>query len=135
MKQRGRKSVALASVDAKITAEDRPEPPNELTPEQRLEWMAVVNKLRADWFPPWTHALLAQYCKHVVTARHIGELVERMENQDEIDIGDYERLLKMQERESRIISSLMTRMRITQQSTYNPKKTTGKSKVKSPWES
>lgn len=135
MKQRGKKSTKLAVVnEAPITAIDRPEPPRELTPEQRIEWMQVVNAVRADWFGQETLALLTQYCKHVVTARHIGELVTRLEAEKEIDVQDYERLLKMQERETRIIASCMTRMRLTQQSTYNAQKTKGQAKVKSPWD-
>ena len=135
MKQRGRKQNLAVVQDAPISAQDRPEPPADLTPEQRLEWISVVNALRADWFPVETQALLAQRCKHVVAARHVAELINRHEKSEQIDVNEYDRLLKMQERESRIIASLDTKLRITTQSTRHSETTKGKGKVKSPWES
>jgi hypothetical protein len=58
-----------------------------------------------------------------------------MESGDDIDVTEYDKLLKMQERESRILVSLATKMRITQQATYHPEKVKdGSSKVPRPWE-
>ena len=137
MKQRGRKQNLAIVGDSPISAHERPEPPVDLTPEQRVEWISVVNSLRAEWFPPETHSVLAQYCKHAVAAKHVAELIRELESHDQIDVAEYDRLLKMQERESRILVSLATKMRITQQSTWSDHKTKsdGKGKVKSPWES
>jgi hypothetical protein len=98
-------------------------PPVGLSPEQAAEWRAVVNGLPADWFGRETEALLAQYCRHVVAARRVQELVASMEADGEsFNIPDYDRLLKMQEREGRAISSLATKMRISQQTTYDKSK-------------
>ena len=134
MKQRGRKSI-LAVVDkSAITATNRPDPLPELTPEQRIEWITLVNTLPADWFPLETHGVLAQYCRHLVASRHISELISDMENGDQIDVTNYDKLLKMQERESRILVSLATKMRITQQSIYDREKVKGKTAVDKPWE-
>jgi hypothetical protein len=124
MAQRGRKSAASLQV---ITSEGlavitRPEPPEELTDEQAHEWRCIVNRLPAEWFPTETHGLLSQYCRHVVAARRVAQLVEAMEAKEEFDIEDYDRLLKMQEREGRAMSSLATRMRISQQSTLDREK-------------
>ena len=127
------KNLAVVS-DAPISAHERPEPPPDLTLEQRLEWISVVNSLRADWFTPETFPVLAQYCRHVVEGRKVAQLIQRLGEQDEIDVSDYDKLLKMQERESRAIAMLGTKMRITQQASYHPDKTKGKGKVKSPWE-
>ena len=77
---------------------------------------------------------MAQYCRHVVAARHVAQLVARMEDGDDIDIEAYDRLLKMQEREGRALSSLATRMRMTQHSTYDAKKGKGKVTAKKPWD-
>jgi hypothetical protein len=46
----------------------------------------------------------------------------------------YDRLLKMQEREGRAISSLATRMRISQQSTMTEKKRKPALTLPKPWE-
>jgi hypothetical protein len=119
MRQRGRKSVASLTVISSSDVETlrRPDPPEELTEEQAAEWQAVVNRLPADWFPRETHQLLAQYCRHVVCARRVAQLIEQAEADDEFDIKYYAQLLRMQELESRAMSSLATRMRMTQQAT------------------
>lgn len=137
MSKPGRKSAAALSVvsNSPISAIERPLPPAELTAEQKREWVDVVNRLPADWFPRETWALLAQYCRHVVAARHVAQLLERVESLDEVEVDQYDRLLKMQEREGRAISSLATRMRMSQQSTYDKQRGKGKQSItKKPWE-
>jgi hypothetical protein len=136
MSKPGRKSAAALSVVGKspIEATERPRPPSELTTEQKREWVDVVNRLPADWFPRETLGLLSQYCRHVVAARHVAQLIERVEANDELDIEQYDRLLKMQEREGRALSSLATRMRITQQASYDAKRGKGKPLTKKPWD-
>ena len=134
MKQRGRKSALSVVGGSGISAIERPQPLPELTPEQRNEWIQVVNALPADWFPAETHGVLAQYCRHLVTARHVAQMISDMESNKEIDVNEYDKLLKMQERESRIGVSLATKMRITQQATYDREKVKGTSKVSRPWE-
>jgi hypothetical protein len=137
MNKPGRKSSAALSVVANspIEATERPLPPAELTLEQKREWVEVVNRLPADWFPRETWALLAQYCRHVVAARHVAQLLQRVESLDEVDVEQYDRLLKMQEREGRALSSLATRMRMSQQASYDAKRGKGKQSItKKPWE-
>lgn len=124
MQARGRKSLASLSVISSegIETVRRPEPPQELTEEQSEEWLAVVNRLPADWFPRETWPMLAQYCRHVVSARRVAQLIAAQEAAEEFDIDAYDKLLKLQEREGRALSSLATRMRITQQATYDKSK-------------
>lgn len=136
MTQRGRKSAAALAVvgTAAFEAIRRPEPPDDLTDEQSAEWWAVVNRLPADWFPRETHGMLAQYCRHVVAARRISQLIAASELDEELSVKDYDRLLKMQEREGRAISSLATRMRISQQATVRAEKARKPTVVKRPWD-
>lgn len=134
MKQRGRKQNLSVVNDAPISAQERPEPTADLTPEQRIVWITVVNSLPAEWFRDEAHGVLSQYCKHVVAAQHVAELITDFEAGDDINVSDYDKLLKMQERESRMIASLGTKLRITPQSTWSPQKTKGTKKVKSPWD-
>lgn len=124
MTQRGRKSAAeLAIVEhAGTKTVQRPDAPYDLTDEQSEEWWAIVNRMPADWFPRETHGLLAQYCRHIVAARRIAQLIAACEGGENLDIDDYDRLLKMQEREGRALSSLATRMRISQQATFDKEK-------------
>lgn len=131
MGDRGKKSSAELSVvkleGGKVI--ERPLPPADLNDEQTFEWQRIVGSLPADWFPSETHNLLAQYCRHAVASRHIGQLIDNLEA-GEFDIDDYDKLLKMQEREGRAMSSLATRMRMTQQATYHPEKSKGKGRGK-----
>lgn len=135
MGDRGRKPGSELSVISSegIETVARPKPPAELTPEQADEWRAVVNRLPADWFPRETLGMLAQYCRHIVSARRVAQLIQQHEALEEFDIDEYDKLLKMQEREGRALSSLATRMRITQQTTYDKSKKKGKV-GKRPWE-
>lgn len=136
MGTRGRKSAASLEVVGAGNAQRlaRPEPPADLTDEQSEEWLAVVERLPADWFQRETHGMLAQYCRHVVSARRVAQLIEAACEADEFDVDEYDRLLKMQEREGRALSSLATRMRMTQQATYDEKKKKPIRGAK-PWES
>jgi hypothetical protein len=141
MGTRGRVSAASLEVATAKPLEtvQRPDAPYDLTDEQSEEWWAVVNRLPADWFPRETHGVLAQYCRHVVAARRVAQLVRAAETEvDEggeavLDLNRYDQLLKMQEREGRALSSLATRLRITQQATMS-EKARKPSQAKRPWE-
>lgn len=137
MKTRGRTSAAateIMAVAAPLERIQRPDAPYDLTDEQTQEWWAVVNRMPADWFPRETHALLADYCRHVVMARRVAQLIKQAESSESLDVVEYDRLGKMAERESRVIASLATKMRLTQQTTYDKSK---KKPLlsKKPWES
>ena len=135
MGARGRVSAAslgVVQIDA-VQRIQRPNAPGDLTDEQADEWDAVVGRLPADWFQRETHGLLAQYCRHVVAARRVAQLVAATEAEADLDLARYDALLKMQEREGRALSSLATRLRITQQATMS-EKARKPSQVKKPWE-
>lgn len=137
MAKRGRPSAAaleIAHAPGAIETLQRPDAPYDLTDEQSAEWWAVVNRLPADWFPRETHGMLADYCRHVVKSRRIAQLVAEAEASDELDVGLLDKLYKMAERESRAISSLATRMRISQQATSTHRANKGTKGVRKPWE-
>lgn len=136
VQKRGRTS--LAELEApKITAlgpVPRLPPPHDLTDEEVEVWVAVVNDQPADHFTPSTGVMLAQLCRHVIASRRIAELIERAVGDSGLAIQDYDRLLHMQERESRAIASLSTKMRISQQSTTNHRGNKKPTLAKKPWE-
>lgn len=136
MATRGRKSAASMEIATVSTVETvmRPDAPYDLTDEQSTEWWAVVNRMPADWFPRETHGMLAQYCRHVVAARRVAQLIAKAEKQKALDVEEYDRLLKMQEREGRAISSLATRMRISQQATVRAESARKPNQVEKPWD-
>lgn len=78
--------------------------------------------------------MLAQYCRHVVRARRIEQLISAAEREEDFDVNEYDRLGKMAERESRMIASLSVKMRISQSTAYDKSKKRG-SVGKKPWES
>lgn len=123
--KRGRKSSAELAVVAGFGPR-RPEPPAELTADQAAEWQAVVARLPADWFPAETHALLAAYCRHVVTLRMLsGELDAWRMEWTRGEAGDeglkrLDRLTAMRERESRAMIAAARALRLTKTSQVRP---------------
>ncbi len=119
MGTRGRKSAAELGIIHGIR--ERPEPPDELTPEQVEEWRAVVARMPVDWFRREIHPLLCAYCRHICNARHIAGLIEDARVVDVADrkaVMRYNRFLGMQERQTSALMGLATRMRLTNQSRY-----------------
>ncbi len=133
-KMRGRDSAASLMTVPVVGKQNRPDAPYDLTDEQSEEWWAVVNRMPADWFPRETHAMLAQYCRHVVAARRVAQLVTVAEKAKNLDVENYDRLLKMQEREGRAISSLATRMRVSQQATVKHEQARKPVEMEMPWD-
>lgn len=136
MGKRGPISSAALEVarPALVETMHRPDAPYDLTDEQSEEWWAVVNRMPADWFPRETHGLLAQYCRHIVAARRVAQLITEIETGEGLlDIPRYDRLMKMQDREGRAMAALASRMRINQQATRSDK-TRKPIEGKKPWQ-
>lgn len=138
MKTAGRKSSAELEIvssmgENQLSVIKRPSAPEELTVEESVEWERVVGSMPAEWFKPETHAMLAQYCRHVVGSRRMSQRIETEENSPILDMKELERLYRMRERESRAASMLATRMRITQQTYYDKQKRRNSGNEK-PWE-
>jgi hypothetical protein len=137
MGTRGRTSAASLTV-AKVSpveTVERQRPPHDLSDEEVEVWSAVVNSEPADWFSPGNVPLLSQYCRHTIHARRIAELIERATADPDLPVSAYDRLLKMQDRESRAIASLATKMRISQQATTNHRGNKKPTAARKPWES
>jgi len=120
MRKRGRKSSAELSVMAVSIEARRPSPPAQLTEQQAQVWQDIVDTQPGGWFRPAEEPLLVAFCRHVVAANLISEMVDAFARK-EGDVNDLDRLLRMRERETRAISSLATRMRFTQQSRMHPR--------------
>ena len=138
--KRGRKSTADLSVVRGNFDNPRPMPPGELTKAQASIWRDTVKAMPATWFGIETHPLLIQYCRHTIAAKHVSRLINQAENDpDGLDLSSYDRLLKMQDRETGAINSTATKMRLSQQSSWTAK-TSGTAKGNEhggpkPWES
>jgi hypothetical protein len=137
MGKRGRKSGAeLATISAHSVIERvaRPDAPYELTDAQCVIWRRISDDLPADWFTPKHVGLLKQYCRHEAQADRVAMLIEQEVDKPIIDLQQYDKLLAMQEREGRALSSLATRMRITQQALYDKSKKAPSASAKNPWD-
>lgn len=134
--KRGRKSAAALEIPAvsALSVIQRPNCPHDLTDEESEIWFAVVNRLPADWFPTETHPLLTQYCRTVIQARRIAELIEQATADPELSVSAYDRLLKMQARCSSSLAMLATKMRISQQATTNHRGNKKQVTPRKPWE-
>ena len=122
MAQRGRKSSAALSVVGPGTVLPRPAPPEDLTEAQKDIWWSIVNRMPADWFPTETHALLAQYCRHVVRASRVAQAIDKYEKGKGFTPKDYALLLRQEQIQTKLITTLSTKMRISQQSLYDKSK-------------
>lgn len=136
MGDRGRKPTAELSIATDNTEKmaERPKAPDHLTAEQKVIWKETVDAMAADWFRPETLEVLAQYCRHVIEARDLADLIETMKGSaDEFDVREYALLLRCHKAESEAILSTATKLRITLQSTYDKSKVK-KPQGKRPWE-
>jgi hypothetical protein len=116
MRQRGRKGSAQLEVACAVAVVTRPDAPLDLTPEETDEWRAIVDGMPADWFQRETWPLLAQYCRHTVAARRVGQLLDAEMAGQEIDLARLDKLLAAQARESGALKALAASMRLAQQS-------------------
>jgi hypothetical protein len=115
MKHRGRRSSASLSVVPIDVSRERPPPPKHLTPDQREVWRDIVESTPAGWFATEDQLLVA-YCRSICTSRYIAKLINEIKPSFEHrDLKRWDKLLRMQDREDRLICSLATKMRLTQQ--------------------
>jgi hypothetical protein len=90
-----------------------------LPPAQAKIWCDTVNTTPAGWFAANDH-LLECYCRHVHASNCLAKLIDARSPQLE-EIKTLGRLLSMRERETRMISHLATKMRLTQQARMHPR--------------
>src|SRR4051812_35206198 len=94
----------------------QPEPLMELSDEEAAEWRKFTKRMPGDWFPPETWPMLAQCCRHIVTARWLGECLQEMRSgvapNDDDGMDRVEKLIKLHDREGRAFTQLMVRLRL-----------------------
>lgn len=124
MKQRGRKAAAaleVASIGRNgITTVRRPGPPAELSDEMAEEWRRIVNGKPSDWFDAGAQPVLVQFCRHILAARRVGQLIAQQEASEDYDVDRHLALLRAQERQTAAIKAAATSLRLTPQSRYTP---------------
>ena len=118
-----RKSAASLAVVAG-SIDGRPPAPGTLTEAQQAVWDRTVANEAADVFKTAVlQQLLAEYCRHVASAANVSSLIDTIEAKNEMssdDLADYERLLRMRDRETKAEGDKATKLRLTNQSRYTP---------------
>jgi hypothetical protein len=122
MGQRGRTSGAALSVVAGTAIDGRPSAPDDLTEFQRDVWDRTVGNEAADVFRTAAlQQLLKEYCRHVESAHRVSSMIGLYEKPGAaVDIDEYEKLLRMRDRETKALSDKATKLRLTNQSRYTP---------------
>ena len=97
-------------------------PPSELTDEQARVWRNTVEARSADYFGQDSVPLLEEYCRVVVMCRLLALQIEAAiaGGGDPETAGMLKSFLDMRDKESRRMTSLATKLRLTNQSRYTP---------------
>lgn len=119
MEKPGRKSSAELGVVTNFPNQRRP-PPDELTKPQAEVWREVVATRPPDWFTSETVPLLVEYCRVVIEARRIAQLLDgiSLKRPSAASLAKYEKFMKLRAQNAATMKSLATAMRLTQQSRY-----------------
>jgi hypothetical protein len=127
MSKRGRVSAAERNITViEGTFGEKPAPPEELNADQAEIWRRIVASEPGDFFSTATvRDLLVDLCRHRETVDKISERVEAFKVewfQSAEGTRTYALLLKMRDSEVRAITTLATKLRLTNQSRYEPNK-------------
>ena len=136
MGARGRVAItSLMNPENSTNVIQRADAPYDLTDEESDEWCAIVGAMPADHFMRGNYALLGQYCRHIVAARRVAQLIESAAKQREFDRKEFGILLRVQAAETGSIIRLSRSMRLTQQSVMRAETTKHpKGQMKKPWD-
>lgn len=116
--------------------------PAYLTKEQAAIWREIIATKPADWFDADSAPLLAAYVRAVASCNRLARIVDDFERSRRFDsdaLRAYSAALTAQERASKVLISLATKMRLTQQSRYRADEAERRNRnapkaVKKPWE-
>jgi hypothetical protein len=134
-----RKSTDSLSIVTTLPGQ-RLRPPARLSAEAVGIWRAVVSGKPAAWFAADTAAVLEAYVLAVVGHRVVSKQIRGLEEKSlatEDGLAAYDRLLRMQDRQARVLASMATKLRLTQQSRYTPgaaATASAKAKGARPWD-
>lgn len=124
MEQPGRKS-AEALVNLSLVSVRRPEPPENLNAKQAALWRNIVATKPPDWFLADTLPLLEAY---VIAIGLAGALQAELDKFGQTPLGNaknfarFRRLVSMHQQQVKMLTTLATKLRITQQSRFDKNK-------------
>jgi hypothetical protein len=133
-------SASLTVVPSKPAIDSRLTPPVGLTVRQKELWEVIISSKPASWFDAANSALLSGYVKSIASHEILTSQSDAMEatwGEGDIDLKTLNRLHIMIERQSRLIQTFATKLRLTQQSRYTAAKAAvaaGKASGVRPWD-
>lgn len=114
----------------------RLDPPSSLTEQEAVIWRDVVAAKPVDWFDRDGAPMLMEYCRATVMCDLLSFKIQALLVGD--PDGELKDTLKLRDMESRRLTSLGTKLRLTQQSRYTPQAAGTATKRaaggKKPWE-
>jgi hypothetical protein len=110
-------------------------PPDELREVERTIWCAITARMPADWFTADISPMLKQFCRHIAQADELQVELEALRQTlavlrassepDKELISEVKQeshvLLRLHANESDRIANIGTKLRLTNQSRYQPK--------------
>jgi hypothetical protein len=97
----------------------RPDPPEKLSDLERAVWRRIVATKPPEWFSADSQQLLVEYCRACVFADQLAEALSKFdESATTLTDPAWLKIRDLQERNARLLSTLATKMRLTQQSRW-----------------
>ncbi|SEG30816.1 hypothetical protein SAMN05216242_1405 [Thauera chlorobenzoica] len=133
MPRKSAEAIAMAGMPC-LQRIERLRAPEDLSPQQQAHFGLVVAAKPADFFNPCDLPLLVQLSRHLARA----DVIENKFRANPFMLMDeYDDLSRLADRETKQITSLMTRLRLTPQSRYRPdsaKHDAAGTEMRRPWE-
>lgn len=112
-----RPSASALSVVAPVTKARMPAP-DDLTAPQSALWAKIVDAKPVDWFGEDSAPLLVEYVRAKIMCDTLALMVEAAVAGG--DPGELKLSIELRDKESRRLTTLGTKLRLTQQSRYTP---------------
>lgn len=124
MRQRGRKSGDATTTVPVLIETRRPAPPAGLSDTEKAIWRDTVGTLPLGWFARSEFPILAAYCRHAGRADALGERASGFGLdwlKEEGGPAVLDQLLKMAERETKVMLACARSLRLTKQAQMHPR--------------
>lgn len=113
-----RKSAAALAVVPSNQMDRRLPAPEGMSADEQALWTEIVESKPADWFDVDSAPVLKEYVRAAMTCEQLAVVVDHALNGRGTDMKT---ALDMRDKEARRLTSLATKLRLTQQSQYGPR--------------
>jgi hypothetical protein len=93
-----------------------PEPPDELSEDEAIEWRNIVSQMPPDYFQNEVFPILIELCRHICLSRfYYGKLqmLNKRMGVDKKSIGAALQMARMHTLESKVVAQLLGRLGVT----------------------